>query len=65
MRITQSTASVRLYHLGEGDGGARTLTRGALAEALVLARRQPARVQAGLYVQTGDDLVAYVDLEEG
>ena len=63
MHSVSATATVRLYHLDEGDGGARTLLYGPLEEALALARRQPAEVQAGLYLATASDVVAFLDLE--
>jgi len=65
MRTTHDGASVRLYHLDEGDGGARTLLYGTLAEALALARAQPTEVQEGLFLATENDVVAFLDLEEG
>jgi hypothetical protein len=65
MRTTSSTATVRLYHLDEGEGGATTLMYGTLAEALDLARRQPAEVQDGLWLATDNDVVAFLDMEEG
>lgn len=65
MRTTADTATVRLYHLDDGDGGAHTLMYGPLGEALALARAQPAEVQAGLYLATDNDVVAFLDLEKG
>lgn len=65
MRTTFDEVSVRLYHLDEGDGGAQTLFYGRLGEALALARAQPAEVQEGLYLATDNDVVAFLDLEEG
>jgi hypothetical protein len=65
MHTISGTASVRLYHLDEGDGGARTLLYGSLEEALALARRQPPEVQAGLFLATESDVVAFLDLDEG
>ncbi len=65
MRTTFDSATVRLYHLDEGDGGARTLLYAPLAEALALARQQPAEVQEGLYLATDNDVVAFLDLEDG
>lgn len=65
MRTTDAAASVRLYHLDDGDGGARTLMYGPLAEALAMARRQPEQMMPGLYLATENDVVAFLDLEEG
>jgi hypothetical protein len=65
MRTVSHTASVRLYHLDEGDAVARTLFYGPLAEALILARQQPAEIQAGLWLATDNDVVAFLDFEEG
>ena len=65
MRTTHDSATVRLYFLDEGDGGAQTLMYGPLAEALDVARRQPAEVQEGLYLATDNDVIAFLDLEEG
>jgi hypothetical protein len=64
MRSTYSTATVRLYHLSEDDGGASTLFYGPLTEALRIAERQPEDVQDGLFLQTDNDVVAYLDLIE-
>jgi hypothetical protein len=36
-----------------------------LADALALARQQPEEVQAGLYLATENDVVAFLDLEQG
>jgi hypothetical protein len=64
MRSTDDSASVRLYHLGDGpDGGAaQTLLYGTLAEALALAAQQPDEIQADLFLATDNDVVAYLDL---
>ena len=66
MRTTSSTASVRLYHLDDsGEGGAATtLFYGPLGEAMMIAAQQPEEVQAGLYLATENDVVAYLDLDE-
>lgn len=64
MRTTHDDASVRLYHLDtetEG-GGATTLLYGPLSDALALAAAQPEEVQAGLFLATDNDVVAYLDL---
>ena len=67
MRTTHHDATVRLYHLdGESEGGAaETLFYGPLAEALALAAAQPEEVQAGLFLATDNDVVAYLDLIAG
>ncbi|HWL47464.1 MAG TPA: hypothetical protein VNQ31_07080 [Sphingomonadaceae bacterium] len=66
MRTVSDDAAVRLYHLGDGlEGGAATLLYGSLADALRLAAQQPAAIQADLFVQTSNDIVAYLDLIEG
>lgn len=64
MRTTYDGATVRLYHLDhEAEGGsAETLCYAPLAEALELAAQQPAEVQAGLFIATDNDVVAYLDL---
>ncbi len=66
MRTISSGASVRLYHLDDGDegGAATTLFYGSLGEALVIAAQQEEDVQAGLYLATENDVVAYLDLDE-
>ena len=60
-------ASVRLYHLdAEAEGGAaNTLFYGPLWQAMEMAAGQPAELQAGLYLATDNDVVAYLDLVEG
>jgi hypothetical protein len=62
MRSTFAAASVRLYHLDEGDPLAETLFYGPLAEALAIAAAQPPDIQAGLWIATDNDVVAYPDL---
>ena len=66
MRTTFSDATVRLYFLdSESEGGAaQTLLYGPLTEALALAAQQPEDVQAGLFLATDNDVVAYLDLVE-
>jgi hypothetical protein len=66
MRTISSSASVRLYHLDDsGEGGtATTLFYGPLGEALMLAAQEPEEVQAGLYLATENDVVAYLDLDD-
>jgi len=65
MRTTSDDAAVRLYHLDDEGGTAATLMYGTLAEALAAAARQPEEMQAGLFLQTSNDVVAYLDLIEG
>ncbi|OYX66255.1 MAG: hypothetical protein B7Y88_05015 [Sphingomonadales bacterium 32-64-17] len=66
MRSTYSEATVRLYHLDhEAEGGAaETLMYGTLAEAMAIAAQQSEEVQAGLFLATDNDVVAYLDLVE-
>ena len=66
MRTTFETASVRLYHLDDaGEGGAvTTLFYGPMGEALAIAAQQPEGMQAGLYLATENDVVAYLDLDD-
>ena len=64
MRTISDDVAVRLYHLSE-DGVAATLVYGTLAEALALAARQPEELQNGLFLQTSNDVVAYLDYIEG
>ena len=64
MRTVSSAASVRLYHLDDGNPVAQTLCYGTLFEALSVARRQPPDVQAGLWLATENDVVAFLDLDE-
>ena len=63
MRTVSASASVRLYYLDEGDPVAETLFYGPLAEAMAVARQQPPDVQAGLWLATDNDVVAFLDLE--
>jgi hypothetical protein len=64
MRTTSDGATVRLYHLDDevGGSGATTLFYGPLAEALALAAQQDEAVQAGLFIATDNDVIAYLDL---
>lgn len=63
MRTISSDVAVRLYYLDDGEGGtASTLFYGTLAEALAMAAAEPDDVQSGLFLQTSDDVVAYLDL---
>ena len=63
MRTVSADASVRLYYLDETDAAATTLFYGLLDEALILARQQPEDVQAGLWLATDNDVVAFLELE--
>lgn len=65
MRTVSSAANVRLYHLDDGDPVARTLFYGTLDEALAVARQQPSEVQEALWLSTENDVVAFLDLDEG
>jgi len=65
MRTVSDDAAVRLYHLDEEGGAATTILYGTLAEALTAAAQQPEEVQAGLFLQTSNDVVAYLDFIEG
>lgn len=65
MRTTSADSSARLYHLSEEDASAQTIFYGPLSEALAVARRQPEDVQAGLWLATENDVVAFLDLDEG
>ncbi|MDE2411911.1 MAG: hypothetical protein KGM18_09085 [Sphingomonadales bacterium] len=64
MRTTYDDATVRLYHLdGDTEGGVTaTLFYGPLTEALQIAAQQAEEVQDGLFIQTDNDVVAYLDL---
>jgi hypothetical protein len=62
MRSVSGEVAVRLYHLSEAEGGgAETLIYGPLAEALALAARQDEATQAGLFIATDNDVIAYLD----
>ena len=65
MRTVSDDASVRLYHLDDEGGAATTLLYGTLAEALACAAAQPEEIQPGLFLQTSNDVVAYLDFLEG
>ena len=65
MRTVSDTATVRLYWLDEGDPVAQTLFYGPLADALAVAREQPDALQAGLWLATDNDVIAFLDFEEG
>ena len=55
MRSTYGSATVRLYHLSDADGGggATTLFYGPLNEAMRIAGQQPEDVQDGLFETAG------------
>ena len=65
VRTVSDGATVRLYFLDDGDGGAQTLMYGPLGDALAMAHAQPAEVQEGLYLATDNDVVAFLDLDAG
>ncbi len=67
MRTTFQDATVRLYHLDDASegGAATTLLYGSLGEALAVAAEQSEDIQAGLFIATDNDVVAYLDLIEG
>jgi hypothetical protein len=65
MRTVDEQSSVRLYHLDGDSGATATLFYGTLSEALRMAEQQPEEVQDGLFLQTSNDVVAYLDLIEG
>jgi len=65
MRTVSEDAAVRLYHLDEEGGVATTILYGTLAEALAAAEREPEEIQVGLFLQTSNDVVAYLDFLEG
>ena len=65
MRTVSADVPVRLYHLDEEGGVATTILYGTLAEALAAAEREPEEIQAGLFLQTSNDVVAYLDFLGG
>ena len=65
MRTVSDDVAVRLYHLDDEGGAATTLLYGSLAEALAAAAAQPEELQPGLYLQTSNDVVAYLDFIQG
>lgn len=65
MRTVSDESSVRLYHLDDEGGIATTLFYGTLAEALAIAAAEPEDVQAGLFLQTSNDVVSYTDFLAG
>lgn len=64
MRTVSDDVSVRLYHLDHESGATATLLYGSLADALRHAAQQPEAVQDGLFLQTANDVVAYLDFIE-
>jgi len=64
VRTTDNDARVRLYHLDPDSGATTTLMYGGLTQALIEAAAQPEDLQNGLWIQTDNDLVAYLDLIE-
>jgi hypothetical protein len=64
MRTISQDVAVRLYHLSD-DGIASTLVYGTLTEALAVAANQPEDVLGGLFLQTSNDVVGYLDFIEG
>jgi hypothetical protein len=65
MRTVAEDASVRLYHLDGDSGATTTVMYGPLVAALRAAEAEPEEVQAGLFIQTSNDVVAYLDLVDG
>ncbi|MDO6414779.1 hypothetical protein Q4F19_10350 [Sphingomonas sp. BIUV-7] len=65
MRTTSDQDAVRLYHLDPDSGATTTLLYGTLAEALAAAEAEPEDVQDGLFLQTSNDVVAYLDFVGG
>jgi len=47
------------------DPVAVTLFYGPLAEAMQAGRREPEEVQAALWIATENDVLAFLDLEDG
>ncbi len=65
MRTVSDEVAVRLYHLDSDGGIATTILYGTLSQALAAAAVEPEDVQAGLFLQTDNDVVAYLDMIEG
>lgn len=61
MRTISDDAAVRLYHLDDEGGIATTLFYGSLGEASRIAAQQDEAMQAGLYLQTSNDVIAWLD----
>jgi hypothetical protein len=62
MRTTSDSDAVRLYHLDADSGAATTIVYGTMSEALRAAEAEPEEVQESLFLQTSNDVVAYLDL---
>lgn len=62
MRTTSDGDAVRLYHLDPDSGATTTLLYGTMVEALRAAEAEPEHVQEGLFLQTSNDVAAYLDL---
>jgi len=65
MRTISDDVPVRLYHLDDEGGVATTIVYGPLSAALAMAAAESEEVQAGLYLQTSNDVVSYLDYVEG
>lgn len=67
MRATFDGVTVRLYHLADEPGmaGATTLLYGPMEEAIRMAASQSEEIQAGLFIATDNDVIAWTDLLEG
>jgi hypothetical protein len=65
MRSTSDTDAVRLYHLDPDSGAASTLLYGTMTEVLRAAEAEPEEIQEGLFLQTSNDVVAYLDFIGG
>ncbi len=65
MRTVSDDVAVRLYHLDSDGGIATTILYGTLSQALAAAAVESEDVQAGLFLQTDNDVVAYLDMIEG
>ena len=65
MRTVHDHASVRLYHLDADGGGVETLFYGPLADALRIAAGQSEAMLAGLFLQTSNDVIGYLDFMDG
>jgi hypothetical protein len=62
MRTTSDSDAVRLYHLDADSGAATTILYGSMSEAMRAAEAEPEEVQESLFLQTSNDVVAYLDL---
>jgi hypothetical protein len=65
MRTTHADAVVRLYRLDDGDPVAETLFYGPLADAMAIAAGLTEAEQAGLWIATDNDVVAWLDIADG